>query len=252
MSETEDDIIHRTCVVALSVVLLLLVGLVGSLVVWRLRLSHDVNNQLRGLRAAGMPTSGVELNNLYPPVPDAENAALVMTQAFALMRTFPDQRSNEVVRIKPPPRGQRLTTDQVELLSEYVQMNTATLAKVKQGLALPRSRYPIDLSSGAGTLLPHLSKLRTLAQGAACSAFLAIETEHASEAENATATILGLARTLDNEPLLISQLVRLAIINIAISSLERRLGAGELSEKEIVHLQSEIAASEQTNLMART
>jgi len=51
MSETTDDIIHRTRVVAVSVVLLLLVGLVGSLVVWRLRLSHDVNNQLRALRA---------------------------------------------------------------------------------------------------------------------------------------------------------------------------------------------------------
>jgi len=83
-------------------------------------------------RAAGLPTSGAELNNWYAAVPDSENAALVMTQAFALMRTFPDQRSNEVVRFKLPPRGQRLTTDQVELLSEYVQMNTAALAKAEE------------------------------------------------------------------------------------------------------------------------
>src|SRR5437016_3252811 len=156
MSEKTDDIIHRTRVVVVSVVLLLLAGLVGSLVVWRLRLSHDVNDQLRALRAAGLPTSGSELNEWHPPVPDAENAALVMTQAFALMRTFPDSRSNEVVSFKLPPRGQRLTADQVQLLSGYVQLNTPALATAKQGLALPRSRYPIDLSSGAGTLLPHL------------------------------------------------------------------------------------------------
>src|SRR5947207_12584105 len=142
MSETTDDIIHRTRLVAISVVLLLLVGLVGSLGVWRQHLSRDVNDQLRALRAAGMPTSGAELNKWYPPVPDAENAALVMTQAFALMRTFPDQRSNEVSRFKLPPRGQRLTTDQVQLLSEYVQMNADALAKVNEALALPKSRYP--------------------------------------------------------------------------------------------------------------
>src|SRR5438270_3740430 len=105
MSEKTDDIIHRTRMVAVSLVVLLLVGVVGSVVVWRLHLSRDVNDQLRALRAAGMPSSGAELNNWHPPGPDAENAALVMTQAFALMRTCPGQRSNAVSRFRPAAGG---------------------------------------------------------------------------------------------------------------------------------------------------
>ena len=50
-----------------------------SFIVWRVNLTHDVNTKLQAIRAAGLPTSGAELNAYYPAVPDNENAALVMT-----------------------------------------------------------------------------------------------------------------------------------------------------------------------------
>ena len=73
---------------------LLIIGLVVAFAAWRWRLSYQVNNRLQALRSAGLPTSGAELDKWYIAVPDEENAALVMAQAFGLMRTYPDHRSN--------------------------------------------------------------------------------------------------------------------------------------------------------------
>jgi hypothetical protein len=69
-------------------VLILFALLAISFTVWRVNLARDVNAKLEAIRAAGLPTSGAELNAYYPAVPDNENAALVMTQAFALMRNY--------------------------------------------------------------------------------------------------------------------------------------------------------------------
>jgi hypothetical protein len=251
MANRENDIIRRTRRVVLAGVALLAFGLVGSVVWWRLRLGHEVNGRLRALQEAGLPTSGAELNKWYAAVPDSENAALMMTQAFALMRTFPDTRSNEVSRFQPPPRGQRLTPDQVQVLSDYIQTNAAALAKVNEALGLPQSRYPVDFSPGFNTLLPHLGKIKTLAQTYRDQALLAIDSGHGGDASTSLATTLRLARTLDEEPGLISQLVRIAVVKIGTGTLERRLNAGNLSAVELTGLASQFTAVNKTNLLVR-
>jgi len=251
MRRSEPDILHRTRVAVICLVSLLMLGLVGSAVVWRMRLSHTVESQLTALRAAGLPTSGAELNNWYATVPDSENAALVMTQAFALMRTFPDQRSNEVSRFKPPPRGQRLTSEQVKLISNYVTLNADALETARAAVKLPKSRYPIELDPGVDALLPHLGKIKTLVQIARDKAILAIDAQQGPDATPFLITTLGLARTLDLEPLLISQLVRISILRTTREILELRLNAGNIGGSELNDLTPSFASAERTNLMVR-
>src|ERR1700677_874104 len=95
---------HRLCVVALVLIPLCYIGFA----IWRLNLAHKVNRELAAIRAAGLPTSGAELNAYYTAVPDNQNAALVMTQAFALIWDFPDHRSKQVADFKIPSRKQSL------------------------------------------------------------------------------------------------------------------------------------------------
>jgi len=252
MSRTEDDLIRRTRGVVLATVALLTCALIGSVVVWRVRLSYEVNERLRALQQAGLPTSGTELNQWYASVPDSENAALVLTQAFALMRTFPDQRSNEVSRFKPPPRGQALTSEQKALLSDYAELNAPAMAKAQEAITLPKSRYPIDFSPGATVLLlPHLGKLKGLAQTANYSALVKLGSNSNKDVPAAITTMLGLARTLDEEPFHISQLVRIAIVCLAATTLERSLVTGEWSDVELNSVGSAVAAAERTNAMMR-
>ena len=218
---------------------------------WRSTLSQEVNGKLKAIRAAGLPTSGEELNKWYAPVPDSANAALVMTQAFALLRTFDDSRSNSIASFKLPSRSETLSADDKQLLTDYIALNEPALTKAHEALALPQSRYPLDLSYGNYILLPHLGKIKELARLEDYHALLAARAGHSAAAVSGIQNILGVARTLDEEPLLISQLVRVACLAIARGSLERTLNAAAFDEKNLEKLAVSFASAQRTNRMAR-
>lgn len=242
---------RRTPVIILGAILVLLVGALVIFAYWRSSLKSSVQTQLDALKAAGLPTSGAELDVWYASVPDSENAALLLTQAFALMGTYEDARSNEVARLKLPGRGQHLSFQQAELLAGYVERNSNALAKAREAVLRPQSRYPVDLSPGFEALLPHLTKVKELARVADGEALLAIESERSADAIAAMTLILGLARSLEGEPILISQLVRIALCNMAATSLERALALKGFRDEELSRLSSAFAAAEKTNLIAR-
>ena len=210
-----------------------------------------VDAKLQEIRAAGLPTDGKELNAYYPAVPDNENAALVMTQAFALMHNYPDSRSNETAYLKFLPRDQRLTAEQKQVFASYVEMNSAALAKMRESIKLPESRYPVDYTPGPGTLLPHLGNLHNLAEIVRYESLLASESGDTTNALAAIENFVGMAQTLDQEPDIIAQLVRISLIAIAKNSLEHCLNINSLNESELVGLASTFSSAEKTNLMAR-
>jgi type II secretory pathway pseudopilin PulG len=223
----------------------LVVVAITAFAVWRVNLAHDVNTKLQAIRAAGLPTNGTEANTYYTAVPDDENVALKMADAFASMANYNDRRSNEVISIKFPQRKDTLTPEQLELVAGYCAMNSNALAQAMEAIKLPRYRYPMDLSWGAATLMPHLAKLKQMSRIA--------EFQTIVDAKNSAAdisTIIGMARTLDTEPTIISKLVRIAMLNMAEIALERRLNAGGLDEVELNHLSQLFAEAAKTNQMS--
>jgi hypothetical protein len=235
------DPFHKLRVFALLLFVLLVLGFV----IWRLNLAHEINLELAAIRAAGLPTNGQEANDYYPAVPDDKNAALKMQEAFGLMTNFPDRRSNEVDRVRLPGRKAVLTAEETELITGYIAINSNALGQVPEAIKLPRCRYPIDLRWGAGTLLPHLPKLKALARA---EVFRAVIDPNGSGP--AIATMLGIARTLDDEPDTVAKLVRMAIINMAVSVLERHLNASEIDAKESKDLEETLVGADQTNQLA--
>lgn len=246
MTQTSKFILRLLCGLAVCIVITIAV-----FVVWRVNLAHDVNAKLQAIRAAGLPTNVKELNNYYTAVPDNENAALVMTQAFALMRNYPDDRSNEVARFKIPPRSQPLTTEQRQLLSGYVEMNAAALAKASEAVKLSKSRYPVDFKAGFQPPLPHLENISDLARIFQYQSLLVINSNKPKETDTSIISILGVSRTLDNEPVEISQLVRFRLIGLATTTLERRLNANELTEGELTNFAIAFVEREKNNSIKR-
>jgi hypothetical protein len=225
---------------------------IGAFIVWRVNLAREVDVKLAAIRAAGLPTNGKELNDYYPAVPDNENAALVLTQAFALIRNLPDRRSNdEVADFKIPPRGQSLTAEQKQFLSGYVAMNEAALAKATEALKLPRSRYPVDFSPGLNTQFFHLGGLRKLCGIAEFQSLLATDSSNPDDLVASITGMLGMARTLDEEPDWLSQFLRGKLINMASTTLEYCLNVRGLSETSLVSLSPSFAAVRLTNLVVR-
>ncbi len=231
------------------IVLLLLLGLpLGG---WRLYLAHVINRELAAIRAAGLPTNGEELNRWYPAVPDSQNAALVLMQAFALRRVYPDSRSNLIFNFRLPKRAEALSPDQTELLRGYTALNETRVRKADEALKLPASRYPVDCSRLMSTPLPHLTWLKEIAELHQYAAFLGMASRSPSLATSNILTILALARTLDSEPCLISQLVRLRLIKLAFVTLERRANAGAFGSSETASLAAAFAQTRTTNIAVR-
>ena len=216
---------------------------------WRILLYRDVARQFTRIRSAGMPMSGAELNAWRRPLPDAENGALVLTQAFALARTFPDNRSNEVVEPKILTRTNVWTSATRALVEAYIQTNQPALAKVHESLLLPGFRYPVDFSYGPETELPHLGGLKVMARIAALQTALEADGGHGDKWPEDVVLQLTLARTLDDEPTVISHLVRNAILRMAVKATERSLNRVTPSNEMCKRLQDAFARAGETNLL---
>lgn len=227
---------------------LLFLLLLFAFVVWRVLLYFEINRRLADIRGAELPTSGAELNTWPRAVPDAANAALVLTQAFALTRTFSDGRSNEVVEPKLLERTNQWSSETRVLVAGYLDMNEGALAKAREALQLSQFRYPVDFSYGPETEMPHLSALKKLARIVALRAVLAAEEGRTEESREHIRLLLSLAATLEDEPILISHLVRLSIIRMAVKVTERSLSRVALGDAG--GLQTAFASAAKTNLLS--
>lgn len=211
-------------------ILVLWVLIFAAFIVWRLNLYFQVSRQLKAIRAAELPASPVELERWYARVPDSSNAAIPLVKAFELLKTFPDARSNRIAKIRLPERGKKWSPEEQDLVAEYVAMNAEALALAREAVQRPQCRYPIALSYGLMTDTPHLAGLKELTRIASYRAFLSAEQGRAPDWTQDIRLILQLACTLEKEPLLISQLLRHSLIELAAHTTERCLGVADAGD----------------------
>jgi len=141
----------------------LLLSLVCVFFFWRMRLYLEIDGRFARLRKAGLPTSGAELNPWRGVVPNSENGALALTQAFSLLRTFPDSRSNEIVEPRLLKRTNEWSATTRTMVADYVQLNLPALSKGREALTFRQFQFPTDFSYGPDTPVPHLAELKKLA-----------------------------------------------------------------------------------------
>jgi hypothetical protein len=137
---------------------------------------------------------------------------------------------NEIV-----PDDIRETTNQYwEAVTQYVTPELKLLTKKETGA----TRYPIDLLQGFMMNLEHLSKVRNLARHLRIDAWHSIWANDTSAATDSLLAILAVGDSLKNEPVLISGLVRIAVLGIAIEGIEEALNHAELTGEDLQRLQT--------------
>ena len=228
-----------------ALVFLLLCFFVG----WRVLLYREINRQFAQIRAAGFPTSGAELNSWLRPLPDSENGALVLTQAFALMRTLPDIRSNAVTKDSILARTNQWSPETFALTETYVQTNMMALARAGEALGFRRFRYPVDYTYGPDSDMTHLDNLKTLAQIAGLRASLDAAKNRGEDWPAQVEFQLRLAATLEGEPTLLPHLTRNTVIRTAIRTMERNLAQASPGREVCQRLQHAFAYAGRTNLL---
>jgi len=99
------------------------------------------------------------------------------------------------------------------------------------------ARYPTDLGRGFEVELPHLLQLRSLARQTSLDALHWTVARKPEKAVDSIVAGIALSKSLANEPILISQLVRIAILGINCGSIKTLLNHSVPSDADLLRLQ---------------
>ena len=221
---------------------LVFVFVVGSVIAYRVASTSGVKQEVEAIRKRGLPTSPRELDDWYRRVPQKENAAMAYVDAY-LSYITPKKNPSEMGGGKTL-LGQALPEEMAEAVAEHVGRNAETLAKIHAASNFKASRYPVDLSRGFETLLPHLSQVKQMVQLVKWEAIQFSEGA-GDKAVKSLKSGFALAASLEEEPLYISQLVRIACVGILLPALERVVTENQLSDAELLQLGELLTRAEQ-------
>jgi hypothetical protein len=93
-------------------------------------------------------------------------------------------------------------------------------------------------------VLPHLQQLRGAARLLLLESAVAAHRGQYDAAVESVAAMFAVARSLEQEPMLVSQLVRMALDNMARNRVQWLLSAGTLDEAQLLRLDAELARSD--------
>lgn len=202
-------------------------GLVLVLVAFAASGKSANQKEIEMLRQAGLPTSPAELDKWYVRPPDSENAALLVEQAI------PDYVRGTVELSSTPTADVPISATTLVAFGENLEENRGVLEKLEAAARLKGSRYSINLSVGAMALLPHLSHIKELTFLLGSQAVVQSAKKDYSGAARSLISGFALARTLRNEPILISELVRIACVAINVGNLEYLMSQAPLTAEEL-------------------
>ncbi len=179
-------------------------------------------------------TAGIKLTLeevVPPPISDEENAALVYRQAFDLADKLKIRYKKEweympyagtvpVEKLTPP---QKSTIGRIIRGSDFAKF----YGLIEKAVNLPACRFDIKYgdSFAIHETLSHHSKIRNLARLVSARTYILIEEKRYRDALESVRVGLRLGDSLTDEPLLISQLVRIAADIVTINSSRPLLSA---------------------------
>jgi hypothetical protein len=225
-----------------AVVLMLMSAVVFG--IWRWQLHREVRAQVAAIRAEGYPTNWKELKSWPLKISAEENAALIYVDAIDRLE---EDSKGEIGRKEIPRRGDMISEKDITFMIATVERASAALALAYSVTNPSVSRYPVDYEEGLNAQLPHLKGLKHMAQILGWEAILKARNGDALGAVGSLNVSLNLSQSLDQEPLLISQLSSSAILAITSANLEHVLCRLTLSEEQLITLENRFREVEQEN-----
>ncbi len=190
------------------------------------------------------------------PIPDAENGALIVAQALShIPLSWPPATPAPPGEPKPPPspvlqayerigdtpKNVRLDNETATVLRDDLNFHQAAVELARSVKNYARGRTEVVISPNPiETPLPHVQDARHLARLlVADSAVLAHDGDFDAALESCRSGI-GVARSIGDEPFVISHLVRIAIVGVSVDAACRVLAQGEPSDAALARLQADL------------
>lgn len=215
-----------------------------------------LDSDLAALRATGLPATARELNEFYvvpAGVPDTTEVwvrAILAVQAAKL-----SERGSTLPLIGSGPSpipvpGQPWA--ELEATRKLLGECGAELQAIRAAAAAGgQARFPIDLSAGIHTLLPLTQESRQVARVLALDAWVSAHDGNGTRTLEDVKGIFALSDALRGEPLLISQLVRIAVYAVGCETVARLMPHCAWSDADLQSLQSVAQAARFKEEMAR-
>lgn len=189
----------------------------------------EFSSALAQYKASGAPA--VPLAFVPPPLAQERNSATLYMRAFELTSSdYSGSGSGKDARksLSEDPRlidpdTREISAEAWAAVANLVSENEAKIAILLEAAAFADGRYPLNYSEGWAMLMPHIR------ESIAASWLLLWDNRirrRASRPEGAWArvdAILGVADALASEPVLVSQVARMKILQIALTALEEEL-----------------------------
>lgn len=233
-----------------------LLGLVGTgTAIWILLTSMGAAGTRKweayaaALRAKGQPLTFMEIEASRPGIAAEANGARIIEE---LATAFGEQRGgaitiNSVLGKEAGDFFTGMRKGQIASGREYLSKYADILGRLSELRARPTGRFSIEYNktNPLDTLLNHTVHVRTVSKLLALSSNL-----HLIDAEREAALRdfelqCRLAATLDNEPMLISRLVQIAVQSQSIQTLEALLRTGPMDAAGIDLAMRELRAMQQ-------
>jgi hypothetical protein len=172
-------------------------------------------------------------------MPELQNSARVVLAAGALRpKGRPDYRALQPVDEAPGLPPHLLDAGRLAALRSEMAAVGAAVAEARRLAEMPRGRHPLFLADNPfATLLPHVQTTREVASLLRYDALLLAQEGRPAEALRSCRAVFNAAGSLGDEPFMISQLVRIAIVAIGCAAVEKVLALGEAPADDLARLQ---------------
>ena len=229
-----------------------------SMAVFHAWLDYRLSSELQSIRARGYPTHWSEIEAWLGPAPAAEaNAAPLYEAAFAAIVKGDDPSLEGVPALEYEMWSLWDQATQPEMLDaarRHLEANREAMRLARGANALDRTRFHRTWSDGLNIMLPELGPLRYLMKLFWAQADLAAAEGDAAGAANAVVQMLELPDALEDDPFIISQLVRISINAAAFQTFERINTHADLTPEQLMtigeHFRSNIDPTASQRAMA--
>ncbi len=243
---------RRTLIFGLGGIALVIVLFLGLNQFQRHLTQREIDSKLAAIRAQGLPTNLAELNAFYPPVPDADNAALLLDQVgrHIVNWSYYDPQlglsSNSLIHAT-----NAITPSARVVLSDLMGSNQTALKLIYDATARTRFRYPIDFSKSSQLPVAHWGEMRKLVQLLRLESIHHLASGNQPDALKSVEASLFVTRSLDGEPFISSYLVQYACLSTTLTGLEQLLQRAEFPAADLQRIQEILEAMESRHDLQR-
>jgi hypothetical protein len=133
--------------------------------------------------------------------------------------------------------GQAAGGDILQALSKY----DAALTELREAAKRPHAIFPIHYDESISALVPHLEVLKGITSVLRLHALAALDANRPEQALEDVQLSLRVAEALKSEPLLISQLVRIAMLRITADTVWEGIATGRWNEQHLAQAQAALS-----------